>query len=191
MPQTCTAEDFSENRFDLPDSGRFSELIEGRPLQFVAPDEDHGRTIMNLTREISAHIHDNPNRSGYACFDLGLIIQRTPDTVLFPSLSYYEGGRLFAESDKVVTDNMPRLVVDIASTADRRKLMEARVLGLLNSGIESVWIADPASQTVHIYHREVAVRELSVDDSLVGSDSLLPGFEIAVVQLFAQPTWWK
>ena len=191
MDSHWTAEDFSVNRFDLPDNGRFSELIDGKPCQFQAPDEDHGRTVMNITREISSHIHSQPQAGGYACFDLGLIVSREPDTALFPAVSYFEGGSLFGHSDDVVTDEMPRLVIDIASTHDRRQASEQRIGLLLESGIETVWIADPGSVTVAIHSASQSARELAASDELTGTDVLLPEFRVTVEQLFAQPGWWK
>lgn len=191
MNSHWTAEDFSVNRFDLPDNGRFSELIDGQPCQFEAPDEDHGRAVMNITREISSHIHAQPEAVGYACFDLGLIVRREPDTALFPAVSYFEGGSLFGHSDDVVTDDMPRLVIDIASTYDRRQLAEQRAALLLEAGIETIWIANPTSATVTIHAASETKRELAAADELTGSEALLPDFRVTVEQLFAHPEWWK
>jgi Uma2 family endonuclease len=193
MPQSklLTLEEFLDSRFDLPDSGQWAELEEGRVVLLDAPDLDHGNAILNFSKAVAAWAgSQEAERAGgiYACFDLGLILRQEPDTVRFPAVSFFGGGR-FAESDKLVTGTVPRLVTELASSKDRRERMPQRVAHYLSWGVGAVWVIDPRARAIGVFSHNDEPRELN-DDQVLRGERHLPGFEVAVADLFVEPRWW-
>lgn len=56
----------------------------------------------------------------------------------------------------------------------------------LAHGTAVVWEADPASQTVRVHRTGQPAQVLTLNDVL-RDESLLPGFELAVMKLFRLP----
>lgn len=198
IQRIMTAEEFAANRFDLPDGGRWSELIAGEPVILEQPSDAHGNVIRNLSRVLAQWIEEKT--IGYACFELGIIVQRAPDTVLCPAVSYFVTGNRWDETDKVVTDARPAVVIEVASTLDRRRRMPDRITLYRNAGISVAIVIDPTEQKVAIHSKGDQLSVLTVDDVLAGQADwrddaqegpLLAGFSIPVKELFQQPEWWE
>ena len=73
------------------------------------------------------------------------------DTVRCPPASYFLEGPRFAEIDNLIAEQKPAVVVEIASTNDRRRQMEACVLEYLETKIPLVWVIDPHDKQVHVF----------------------------------------
>ncbi|HEY2252839.1 MAG TPA: Uma2 family endonuclease [Planctomycetaceae bacterium] len=183
-----TAEQFAATRHELPDGGRWTELIAGRPVLLSPPSVEHGNAVLNLGKALADF--SQSGQGGYACFDLGLVIARNPDTVLFPAACFFWTGAMFAESDKIVTEARPTLIVEVASSNDRRRGLTERIGGWLNWGASLVWLFDPHARTVHVFEKERAVQPLAEHEFLNGG-SVLPGFQTSVGNLLKEPGWWK
>jgi Uma2 family endonuclease len=181
-----TAEQFIAGRHELPDGGRWTELLAGRPVTLSPPTIEHGNAILNLSKALAGHSQKHPG--GYACFELGLVIARNPDTAHFPAISYFTAGPMFAESDRAVTETRPVLVVEVASTNDRRRGMDQRVARWLDWGVALAWVLDPMSKQVHAVEKGRAGLRLSDHQTLLGG-LVLPGFSLAVGELFREPGW--
>ena len=78
-----TAEEFAalvvDGDFDFEQQR--SELVEGRIVAIEPPDLIHGAIVLNLTKAIAEYLQRTPEENGYACFEIGLITARRPDTV--------------------------------------------------------------------------------------------------------------
>jgi Uma2 family endonuclease len=183
-----TAEQFVERRDELPDGGRWTELHAGEIVTLSSPDAEHGNVVLNLTKAMAACA--KPDRVGYACFELGLIVQRRPDTVWCPAISYYTSGPAFAEADKAISDVRPALVVELASSNDRRRDLQERIQKWLQWGVTTVWVIDPINQLVYAIAPPRDPKQLRNDDTLEGG-VIIPGLSIQVSDLFKPPSWWK
>jgi Uma2 family endonuclease len=183
-----TAEEFAEKRFELADGGRWAELVTGIVVTLEPPDLSHGNAVFNLTKAFGEQT--SRDTAGYACYELGLIIRRKPDTVLFPAVSWFNEGPRFGESDKVITDVMPALVVEVASTNDRRRDLRERIITWHELGVKLVWVIDPISERVHSIARGRTAEQLAKGDVL-RAGPVIEGFQLEVGQLFAEPSWWK
>ncbi len=190
--QRLSAEEFAEQKFDLGDGGRWVELVAGEVVSLDPPEAAHGTTVLNLSKALARYLVSSPN--GYACFELGLLVARNPDTVRCPAMSYFVGADRFAQSDKTVTETKPALVVEIASSNARRRELSRRVEEYQGCGIELVWVIDPIEEQVHILHADRQHIQLDADQTLSGilhaSGEVLDGFEIRIRDLFAEPDWW-
>lgn len=191
MPHTTmTAEEFATNRFDLPDGGRWIELIAGDTVRLEPPDDGHGTAVLNLSKAFAQASRDADAPHGYACFDHLIVVQRRPDTVLSPAVSYFRGSTWFSELDETVSKSIPALVVEIASTNDRRLAMGARVKRYLARGVEHVWVIDTEDRQVHRYQQNRPSKRLRDHETLSG-DSVVPSFRIRIENLFKEPEWWS
>ena len=186
-----TASEFSETKHAMPEGGRWHELHSGRPVLLESPNDEHGAVVLNLSRALAEWFSEqHAGFSGYAAHDVGLLVETEPDTILMPPISYFDEGDRFAQSDLIIATQVPRLVVDIASSNDRRQHMRQRTLLFLKHGVEYIWIPDPFKREVQILKRGTPTLALGENQTLTGG-SVLPGFELGVSDLFAQPSWWK
>lgn len=185
-PELLTAEQFLAARDELPDGGRWSELLAGRLFTLQPPTIEHGTALLNLSKALGDFVQRE--HGGYACFDLGFVVTRNPDTLRFPSVSFFSEGPLFAEADKVVTETRPALVAEIASTNDRRRMMKQRISGWVDWGVPLVWVLDPQLKQVHTSGHDRAGQQLSEHQTLFGG-SVLSGFRVPVADLFREPGW--
>lgn len=189
MLRQLSVDQFLRERDELPHEGRWAELVEGIPICFEPPDLLHGNVILNVSKTLADFIHQSG--LGYACFDLGLLLVRSPDTLRFPAVSYFLDGPRFAESDKLFTDVIPAFVIELATSEDRRRLMRSREREFLNSGVQLVWTIDTDSRDVQVTSAvSPDVRRFAGDERVTGG-SLLPALSVTAESLFAEPSWWS
>jgi Uma2 family endonuclease len=184
-PPLLTAEEFAlliaddEGDFDV----QRAELLQGRLAILEAPDLIHGAVVLNFSKALAAYLHRSPDEQGYAAFEIGLIVSRDPDTVRRPPVSLFVGGERFAELDRTVTETRPALVIEIASTNDRRRMMRDRVESYLNWGVRTVWVVDTAEKSVHGIQQGKAPRLFSGNQSIPGGP-VFADFKFPVNALF-------
>ena len=187
IQRAMTAVDFANRRWELPDAGQWAELVRGVPVSLQPPDVDHGTIVLNLSKAFSAYVH--AEMFGYPCFDLGLHVESAPDTVLFPAVSYFTSGDRFAEQDKDYTSSVPTLVVELATSNDRRSNINERINIYHQHGVSVVWIVDSNARTVHVVRRgSVSPSRLTEFETLHGAPELMK-FQVKVSELFVEPEW--
>jgi Uma2 family endonuclease len=191
-----TAEDFAAQRFDLPEGGRWTELLCGEILNLEPPSPEHGTVVLNFSKALADHLQGFPE--GYACFELGLIVGRQPDSVYCPAISYFTGGKLFAELDNTITETKPALIVEVASTIDRRRTIRRRTQEYLKWGVPVVIVVEPRDKliAVHLPNRTTEVLSSgsfieSNDLWATSSQSILQRFSVSVDDLFHEPEWTR
>ena len=186
-----TVDQFIEARVNLPEAGRWHELHAGQPVLMDAPDDYHGCIVLNLSRALAEWFQTRPEQSvGYACHEVGLHVESSPDTVYVPAISYFDTGRQFEQTDRVVANRVPKLVVEVASTNDRRRELRQRSLSYLQHGVDVIWIPDPSKMEVQVIRRNKHTLALGQRQTLDGDDTL-PDFSVSVQAIFAQPKWWS
>lgn len=182
-----TAEDFIDQRFEMPEGGQWSELLDGKPQHLQPPEPDHGNAVLNLSKALADYLQRTKN--GYACFDLGLRVATCPDSVLFPAACVFVRGKLFAESDKEFTDETPAVVMELSSTDDRTAQMNERIEYYRNWGVNSVWVLNPCGESLEVHSRTIETQTFQGTDSY-SDQQTLEGFSITVLDLFREPDWW-
>jgi Uma2 family endonuclease len=187
-PTILTASQFLEQRNDMPECGQWSELHHGRPFHFQPPDVDHGNAILNLSKHLAGYFQSQPQ--GYACFDLGLLVKESPDTILFPAIAIYMEGQRFAEADLAVSTTVPSLVVEMASTSDRKQYMASRVEQYLDWGISGVWQIDTHKEIMTVVSGNYPQRFYEKTET-VESIPELPSLSFSLAGLFAIPDWYR
>lgn len=186
-----TAEQFAEQLPDLPDGGRWVELEAGEIVTLEPPNEVHGNIVLNFSKALGAYLSARRREPvGYACFEIGLVVLRQPDTVHRPAVSFFSRKTLFEETDRFITETVPEVVIEAATTAARRRFLPSRIERYFAFGVRQVWVIDPAEQAVHFCETGRTTRLLGAGRTLTG-EPFLPGFAVPVSQLFAEPEWWR
>lgn len=185
-----TAEEFAARRSEFPEGGRWFELHAGQPTLLQAPDDAHGNIVLNLSRELAKWFQGlPPTGSAYAGYDLGLHTSSNPDTVYFPAISCFNQGPMFSQNDLLIANQIPHLVVDVASSNDRRREMRLRSQAFMKLGVDVIWIPDPFKKEIQVLRSDQTMLALGDWQTLEGGTAL-PGFSVPVKQVFAQPSWW-
>ncbi len=185
-PVLLTAEEFAASASDDELDLRRAELVAGRVAVLEAPDLLHGTVVFNVTKALSRYLQHVPDENGYACFEIGLIVARNPDTVRRPAVSFFVGGQRFAELDRPMTETRPALVIEVASTNDRRRGMRQRVESYLHWGVRTVWVADTVEKTVHVLSTSKPSRQYSGAQTVPGQP-IFGQFELPVDEFFRMP----
>ena len=131
----------------------------------------------------------DPQRTGYACHEIGLQVAAQPDTVYCPAISFFDSGSPFAQSDQVIASIVPRLVIEVASANDRRAEMRTRTLAYMQLGVEMIWVPDPVKKELQVIEKNAPTLALGERQILAGNQTL-PEFRMKVSDVFAQPSWW-
>jgi len=181
-----TAEEFAALAEGEDFEPRWTELISGRVISLEPPALEHGAVVLNLTKAIARYLQQAQDENGYACFEIGLVVARNPDTVRRPPVSFFVGGQRFAELDRRLTETRPAFVVEIASTNDRRRAMRERVESYLKWGVRTVWVADPAEKAVHVMQSGKRSRIFAGEQSVPGYP-VFGDFRVCANELFAMP----
>jgi Uma2 family endonuclease len=176
----------SDFETSLLEGDRWLELVGGRLIRLEQPTEVHGNVVRNLAYLVGGHLASTVD--WYPCFEQPLVINADRPLVRTPAVSCFRSTPRFGELDQLVSTNCPGLVIEVASTNDRREGMSTRVADYLDWGVAGIWVIDTQSRHVHQYHASQACRMLREVDQLAGSP-LLEGFEIEVAALFREPSW--
>ena len=183
--QMMTAAEFLEWTNRDENQGRFFELERGEVVEMPPPGKYHGFVCLNVGSILRSYAAEQGR--GYACGnDSGVLVERDPDTVRGPDVSFYEDAQTPADMDRGYSEAPPRLAVEVVSPNDRVNQVMQRVADLLRAGGKVVWVIDPEARDVSVCRAGVEPRLFSAEDTLTNED-VLPGFSCRVAELFALP----
>jgi Uma2 family endonuclease len=174
-----TAEELS----DYPDS-RYLELVRGVPRVCEPPGGLHGL----LAGKIAARLLDHVERFGLGSVlvESGYVLEREPDTVRGPDVSYISTSRLAPERIPIqFIDGAPDLAVEVLAPDDRWSDVEEKVREYLATGVRLVWIVDPRESRVTVRYPDRPARSLTAHDVLDGED-VVPGFSLGLGDIFGK-----
>ena len=113
----------------------------------------------------------------------GLILEREPHTLLGSGLAFFQSGRVPADENAypmLASD----LVDDISCPSRSGPSIEEKTALYLEAWVRLIWIVDSIRRTVRVRRADGTDRLLLEQDALDGED-VLPGFRLAVSELFA------
>jgi Uma2 family endonuclease len=165
---------------NIDDDSHRHELIKGELLTMNPPKSLHGRVVINLAIILGLHV--KANRLGVVYAESGYHLERDPDTVLGPDVSFVSKERV-DEADDGYYQGPPDLAIEVLSPGDRKGYVERKLAVYLETGTRSVWLVDPRRRTIEVVPSLDNRRLLHEDDELV--DDTVPGFRVKVSEIFA------
>jgi Uma2 family endonuclease len=166
----------------LPTGPVCYELLRGNLLMMSPTGVPHAIVHTRITGSLWTQC--DQRKLGRTLIEAGLILSRSPDSLLAPDAMFFPADREIRLSPEGWAETMPRLVVEIRSKNDTlRELVEKAQL-YVSAGVELVWIADPQRRIVTVYRLGAEPGELNLSDVLA-DDAMLPGFRLPLVELFA------
>lgn len=161
------------------------ELERGVVIEMPPPGKFHGFVCGN----IAGILRDYAIRRGrgYVCTnDAGLIVERDPDTVRGPDVTFYDDNQTADTMDRQFAERPPELAVEVMSPNDRLNRTLLRISQMLDLGVRMVWVVDPETRDVSVYRPGQAHCLVAADQELNGDDAL-PEFRCLVSQFFQLP----
>jgi Uma2 family endonuclease len=168
----------AEEYMNLDDDSHRHELIKGELLTMPPPTFEHGRVTANLLMILVQHV--KLNKLGAVVAESGYHLEKDPDTVLGPDVSFVSKDREMYPDDYY--PGPPDLAVEVLSPGDRRGYVERKLALWLEAGTRSVWLVNPRRRTVEVISSLSDRRTLHETDELV--DDTVPGFRVAVSEIF-------
>ena len=114
-------------------------------------------------------------------------IELMPDLIRIPDVAFTSWDRLpgRCHPTDAVPAVVPNLAVEVLSRSNTSGEMTLKRQDYFSSGVELVWEIDPRSRTIRVYPSLTNVTTLTTADTLDGG-AVLPGFTVAVSQVFAE-----
>ena len=171
----------AEQLLRADDIGR-CELVRGTLKMMIPAGDEHGRIVVAITHAVASHVRSRQLGVLHGA-ETGFVLARDPDTVRAPDLAF-TGTERASPPARGFVPAAPDLAVEVLSPDDRPGYVREKVAEWLEAGTLAVWVIDPRTRTVTIHSAEEPAVVLEESDVLTGG-SLLPGFALAVPDLFA------
>jgi Uma2 family endonuclease len=162
-------------------TGKDYELVKGELIEIMPPNPHHGAIVVwfgfLLTQwNVTA-------RAGQLMAESGFTLERGPDTVRGPDISFVARGRMTREQAREgFPDLAPDFVAEVKSPNDSWPELHQKAAEYLAAGSRMVVLLEP-DQLIEVHRPGVPVERLGLDDVLDGGD-VLPGFRCRVRDLF-------
>jgi Uma2 family endonuclease len=180
-----TADEFYDWVHRPENRDRRFELEQGEVVEMSPPGERHCAVSGNTAWVLGAYVRQQ--KRGYVCTnDMGLLLERDPDTVRGAGVALYLVTRKFAELETKYPERLPDLAVEVLSPNDRMTRMVKRINEFLARGVSMVWLLDPESRTIAVWRPSQPQIVLEAHEELTGLD-VLPDFRCTVADFFAIP----
>jgi Uma2 family endonuclease len=173
-----TAEQFEAMRAD----GCRLDLVRGEVRRMTNAGWWHGAVAAVVGQLLQNHVRSHGAGLVFAA-ETGFLLERAPDTVRSPDAAYVRADRLPHQPRRGYLDGAPDLAVEVTSPDDRASAVHEKALLWLQHGARLVWVVDPETRSVVVYHPDRTMRALAETDVLDGGD-VLPGFAVATAELF-------
>ena len=171
----------AEELFQYPDAKHY-ELVRGVPRVSEPPGGVHGRTA----GRIMARLGDYVDRLGLGTVmvEAGYVLQRAPDTVRGPDVSFVSVARLPPDLiPEQFIPGAPDLAVEVLSPSSRWSEIEEKIADYFAAGARLVWVVDPGERRVIVRYADRPPKVVGAGESLDGED-VVPGFTLALAELF-------
>jgi len=175
-----TAEEF----LHWPDEGR-CELVKGKIVHLTASRPLHGLVEVRLSSRLFNYA-DSTGRGHVLGGEVGLWVRRCPDTVRGADLLFISRERWARRNPEGFLDVAPEIVIEILSPDDRRGEVHEKLEEYLDLGVDLVWIVDPEFRCVLAYRGSLFDVERFEEGDLLRDEEILPGFSLAVADLFRE-----
>ena len=174
-----TAEQYAE----LPDDGRFTELVNGKVIEMTRPTFRHGACAGNVYLTLRQYV-DSRGLGWVLTCDSGVVTHRNPDTVRGPDVAYYSYDRVPKGRAPDGYGPAPELVFEVLSPSNRPSAVTVKIAEYFAAGVKVVCVIDPDASLMAVYTPDELPRRYSADEELILPE-LFPDFRVPVRQLLA------
>ena len=158
------------------------ELIRGVLHEMPPPGAEHAEIVANLTIRLGNFIQ--PRRLGRLATDMGVWLERGPDTVRAPDIAFTSAERSpLGPRITGYPEVVPDLAVEVRSPRDSRADLDRKAEMWLSHGVRLVWVVHPGNRTIDVHRSGADAVTLADHASLDGLD-VLPGFTCPVSAVF-------
>ncbi len=166
-------------------TARRSELIDGE-LVMNEPGWTHNRAQLALVRALDGWAH---GVTGRGVVGLPLDVQLDDRNVYAPDVVWYRDGNAPGHGDPAPYP-IPDIAVEVRSPSTWRHDIGVKKAGYERRGVGELWLADTAADVLLVFRRSrpKAPRfdvSLELDRDATLTSPLLPGFTVAVGEIFA------
>ncbi len=165
----------------MPDCGP-CELVRGKLVKREYNPFQTALVATKVLRRLAEYVDEHG--AGMVLPASGFQIAHDPDTVLAPDAAFISAERVPNDRIEGYFDGAPDLAVEVLSPTDRAGEVLAKVLDWLDAGCRAVWVVDPETRTVTVYHSRKEIVVLGQTDELGGGE-VVPGFAVSVAEIFA------
>lgn len=172
----------------LPDDGKRHEIIDGVHYVTPSPNRRHQQLVGRLHARIAWFLESRP--------ELGEIYLAPFDVVLShydvvePDVLFVAGSQVDILTEKNV-QGPPALVVEVLSKSTRKRDAQTKRRLFERTGVQEYWLVDPELDAVQVFRPEAGqlrrVAELTSEDDHTLTTPLLPGWTLALRDLFRTP----
>lgn len=170
--------------FERPSDEPLTEIVEGEEVPKQVMGVYEGLVASSLCGELFSYLKQAA---------LGRVVSEVmfrvlPDkrTMRRPDVAFVSYGR-WGRDLKVTSANgwdvIPDLVVEVVSPTDLAAEVMEKVQEYLDAGVVRVWVIYPNLRKIHSFDVTGESRIIGPNGSL-GDDDLLPGFQLALADLF-------
>jgi Uma2 family endonuclease len=190
MPTARPDTRFTYDDFLLfPDDGKRHEIIDGEHFVTPSPNTRHQDLVGRLYLALGTFLRDRP--------ELGRVFL-APFDVVFSYYDVVEPDLLFIAGDQVDiltkknVQGAPALVIEILSEGTRKTDEQVKRRLFDRGGVREFWLVDPELELIKVYRRAAGGKlardvELTAEEGATLTSPLLPGFSLALPELF-RPT---
>ncbi|HET7437036.1 MAG TPA: Uma2 family endonuclease [Thermoanaerobaculia bacterium] len=178
-PETSTKLTY-EDFLLLPEDGRRHEIIDGEHYVTPSPATKHQAISFNLTLALGNYTRASRlGRIFAAPYDVVL----SASDIVEPDLVFvkFDRAHIIAEAH---IEGAPDLVIEILSPGTRKRDETIKRKLYERAGVFEYWLVDPESERITIYRNDGA-RFARVEVGAVITSLVLPGFELALADVFA------
>lgn len=158
-----------------------SEFACGRVLQKPMPNREHAAIQIFLGALFFQFLSGTPIGRAFTEFRC-IFGPPGQERTYVPDLTYVAREHLTADRHLL---RAPDLAIEIVSPGQHLAHFLDRIQFYLLYGAQLVWVVDPSTSTVTVQAPNREARVLGLGETLDGGD-LLPGFTVAVDEIFAQ-----
>ena len=163
--------------------GRSYELVKGELFEVAPPNVRHGRVTVRTARKLDTWAEEA--RAGQVVAESGYTLERNPDTVRGPDVSFIAKGRISAEQARAgFPDLAPDLAIEVRSPNETWPELEEKAREYFAAGSRMVWFVE-MDEFLEVLRPNVERRRLGLDDT-IEADDVLPGFRCKVREFFPE-----
>jgi Uma2 family endonuclease len=172
----------AEQLASIPNNGTRCELVDG-VLRMMSPAGGrHGRIAGKLLLRVGNYVERQKLGETLAA-ETGFLLQKDPDTVRAPDVSFVSYERLGEFADYAgYLPLAPDLAVEVVSPDDRASEVESKANAWLRAGVRVVLVVDPQANSIREYRSPNQTQVYT--DGAIDLGDILPEFKLDVSELF-------